>query len=111
LREAALDVVATIVGTLFMVYWINHALSRPVARSTTACVRSPRAITPVRLPVTSDDEMGHAAGRFNEMVEGLSEREYLRDTFGNYVSKSVATRSSTTAIAAGESPTPPPRPR
>ena len=26
----------------------------------------------VRLPATSDDEMGHAAGRFNEMVEGLS---------------------------------------
>jgi class 3 adenylate cyclase len=45
----------------------------------------------VRLPVTSDDEMGHAAGRFNEMVEGLSEREYLRDTFGKYVSTSVAT--------------------
>ena len=45
----------------------------------------------VRLPVTSDDELGHAASRFNQMVEGLSEREYLRDTFGKYVSESVAT--------------------
>ena len=45
----------------------------------------------MRLPVTSDDEMGHAVSRFNEMVEGLSEREYLRDTFGKYVSESVAT--------------------
>jgi class 3 adenylate cyclase len=44
----------------------------------------------VRLPVTSDDEMGHAVSRFNAMVEGLSEREYLRDTFGKYVSESVA---------------------
>ncbi len=31
-REATMDVVATIVGALFMVFWINHALSRPVAR-------------------------------------------------------------------------------
>jgi class 3 adenylate cyclase len=45
----------------------------------------------VRLPVTSDDEMGHAVSRFNAMVEGLSERAYLRDTFGKYVSESVAT--------------------
>jgi class 3 adenylate cyclase len=44
----------------------------------------------VRLPVTSDDEMGHAVSRFNQMVEGLSERKYLRDTFGKYVSESVA---------------------
>ena len=34
--------------------------------------------------------MGHAVSRFNAMVEGLSEREYLRDTFGKYVSESVA---------------------
>ena len=66
----------------------------------------------MRLPVTSDDEMGHAVSRFNEMVEGLSEREYLRDTFGKYVSKSVATailddRDSARAA----SPTRPPRPR
>ena len=86
-----MDVVATIVGTLFMVFWINHALSRPVARLDLGMRQVAKGDYLVRLPVTSDDEMGHAAGRFNEMVEGLSEREYLRDTFGKYVSKSVAT--------------------
>ncbi len=45
----------------------------------------------MRLPVTTNDELGHAASRFNQMVEGLAEREYLRDTFGKYVSESVAT--------------------
>ena len=90
-REATMDVVATIVGTLFMVFWINHALSRPVARLDLGMRQVAKGDYQVRLPVTSDDEMGHAAGRFNEMVEGLSEREYLRDTFGKYVSKSVAT--------------------
>jgi class 3 adenylate cyclase len=90
-REETMDVVATIAGTLFMVFWINHALSRPVARLDHGMRQVAKGDYQVRLPVTSDDEMGHAAGRFNEMVEGLSEREYLRDTFGKYVSKSVAT--------------------
>jgi class 3 adenylate cyclase len=91
IREATMDVVATIVGALFMVFWINHALSRPVARLDHGMRQVANGDYQVRLPVTSDDEMGHAAGRFNAMVEGLSEREYLRDTFGKYVSKSVAT--------------------
>ncbi|HEX9325852.1 MAG TPA: adenylate/guanylate cyclase domain-containing protein, partial [Reyranella sp.] len=89
-REATMDVVATIVGTLFMVFWINHALSRPIDRLDHGMRQVAKGDYQVRLPVTSDDEMGHAAGRFNAMVEGLSEREYLRDTFGKYVSTSVA---------------------
>ncbi len=89
-REATMDVVATIVGALFMVFWINHALSRPIARLDHGMRQAAEGDYQVRLPVTSDDEMGHAASRFNEMVEGLSERQYLRDTFGKYVSKSVA---------------------
>lgn len=89
-REATIDVVSTVIGALFMVFWINHALSRPVARLDRGMRQVASGDYQVRLPVTSDDEMGHAAGRFNEMVEGLSEREYLRDTFGKYVSNSVA---------------------
>ena len=90
IREATLDVVASISGTIFILFWINHALSRPIARLDHGMRQVGKGDYLVRLPVTSDDEMGHAAGRFNEMVEGLSEREYLRDTFGKYVSKSVA---------------------
>ncbi len=91
IREATLDVVASIVGTLLMWFWINYALSRPISRLDQGLRQVAQGDYSVRLPVTSDDELGHAAGRFNEMVAGLSEREYLRDTFGKYVSKSVAT--------------------
>jgi len=90
MREATMDVVATVVGTLFMVFWINHALSRPVDRLDHGMRQAAKGDYQIRLPVTSDDEMGHAASRFNEMVEGLAERQYLRDTFGKYVSTSVA---------------------
>ena len=43
-----------------------------------------------RVPVTSNDEVGELTGQFNTMVEGLRERERIRETFGRYVDESVA---------------------
>ncbi len=42
------------------------------------------------MPVTSNDEVGELTGQFNNMVEGLRERERFRETFGRYVDESVA---------------------
>ena len=86
-----MDIVASATGIMFIFFWINHALNRPVMRLDHGMRQVAKGDYMVRLPVTSDDEMGHAAERFNEMVDGLGERAYLRDTFGKYVSKSVAT--------------------
>jgi class 3 adenylate cyclase len=44
----------------------------------------------VSVPVTTGDELGELAASFNQMVEGLAERERLREVFGTYVDKSVA---------------------
>jgi class 3 adenylate cyclase len=90
-RESSVDVTTSATGTLFMYYWISQALTRPITRLDAGIRRIADADYAVRLPVTSDDELGHAASRFNQMVEGLAEKEYLRDTFGKYVSESVAT--------------------
>ena len=43
-----------------------------------------------RIPVTSNDEVGELTGQFNNMVEGLRERERFRETFGRYVDENVA---------------------
>jgi adenylate cyclase len=43
----------------------------------------------VRCRVVSNDEIGAVAEGFNEMVEGLRERERIRETFGKYVSPEV----------------------
>lgn len=90
LREATVDVTAAVMGGIIIYYWITQALTRPMDRLDYGMRRVAQDDLAVRLPVTSDDEMGHAVSRFNEMVEGLAEREYLRDTFGKYVSESVA---------------------
>ena len=43
-----------------------------------------------RSSVLSSDEIGRLRGHFNTMVEGLEEREKLRDTFGKFVSIEIA---------------------
>jgi class 3 adenylate cyclase len=90
LREASLDLTASIAGAATIYYWISRALTLPVARLDHGMRQVAAGDLTVRLPVTSDDELGHAISGFNQMVEGLSEREYLRDTFGKYVHESVA---------------------
>ena len=48
-----------------------------------------RGALDVRCPVVSNDEIGAVAEGFNEMVEGLRERERIRETFGRYVGAEV----------------------
>ncbi len=45
-----------------------------------------------RVPVVSTDETGKLAQSFNTMVEGLDERERLREAFGAYVDPGLAER-------------------
>jgi adenylate cyclase len=42
------------------------------------------------IPVESYDEIGDLVARFNAMVKGLKERDYIRDCFGRYVDPEVA---------------------
>ena len=42
-----------------------------------------------RCPVVTNDEIGRVAEGFNRMVEGLVEHEFLKETFGRYVSREI----------------------
>lgn len=90
LREATMDVTASVAGVAIIYYWIAQALTAPIARLDYGMRHVAEGDLSVRLPVTSDDEVGRATSGFNQMVEGLAERRYLRDTFGKYVHESVA---------------------
>jgi adenylate cyclase len=52
-----------------------------------------------RSSIDRHDELGFIAKSFNEMVDGLEERELIRDTFGRFVSHEVAE-----AVLAGRVP-------
>ncbi len=90
LREATMDVTASVAGVAIIYYWIAQSLTAPIARLDDGMRHVAEGDLAVRLPVTSDDEVGRTTSGFNHMVEGLAERKYLRDTFGKYVSESVA---------------------
>ena len=56
-----------------------------------------------RVPVVATDETGTLAQSFNSMVEGLDERERLREAFGAYVDPGLAERILTEGVdLAGE---------
>lgn len=42
-----------------------------------------------RIPIVSNDEFSIIANQTNQMIEGLKEREFIRDTFGRYVTQEV----------------------
>ncbi|MFH0825473.1 MAG: adenylate/guanylate cyclase domain-containing protein [Pseudomonadota bacterium] len=44
-----------------------------------------------RLPVDSNDELAEVADAFNKMAEGLEQRDFIRNTFGRYISPEVVT--------------------
>lgn len=43
-----------------------------------------------QIETKSNDEIGELGKNFNEMIKGLKDRNFIRDTFGRYVSSSVA---------------------
>jgi adenylate cyclase len=96
LNDLGLDVVVA-VGVAFTVSLeltalLTKSILGPVDDLLEATEAVKRGDLDARVPVTSGDELGMLAGSFNEMMEGLSERERLRMAFGAYVDPEVAER-------------------
>jgi class 3 adenylate cyclase len=65
-------------------------LTRPISALTGAVARVADGDLSQSLPVRSRDEVGVLTRAFNEMVEGLRQRDVIRNAFGRYVSPEVA---------------------
>lgn len=88
--EIVNDVVVALMAIAVSVFFIGRSLLRPIRIVSLAMSKVAGGNLSVRAPVTSNDEIGALTGRFNKMVEGLREREKIRETFGRYVDESVA---------------------
>jgi class 3 adenylate cyclase len=77
--------VAGLVGLL-----VARRVTRPVSALTRGVGRVARGDLSQALPVVSRDEIGQLTRAFNDMLEGLRQRDFIRDTFGRYVSPEVA---------------------
>lgn len=81
--------VALFVGVQAM-YLVSRSISDPVKSVRRGIERLARGDLSVEVPVFDASEVGQLQSNFNEMVEGLRERERVRDLFGRHVGEDVA---------------------
>ncbi len=75
---------ALIVGLL-----VARRITRPISALTTGVARVAEGDLSQALPVRSSDEVGVLTRAFNGMLDGLRQRDFIRNTFGRYVSPEV----------------------
>src|SRR5262249_28988177 len=89
LAIVAFLVLATIVVSAGLAFFVARSVAEPLGRLSQAMVDVEQGRFDVRCPVVSHDEIGRLTEGFNQMVRGLGEREFLRETFGKYVSQEI----------------------
>jgi adenylate cyclase len=69
--------------------FVSRSVAGPLRDLESAMGQVEQGNLQVRCPVVSNDELGAVAEGFNRMVEGLRERDLIRETFGKYVTQAV----------------------
>jgi class 3 adenylate cyclase len=96
LHDLGLDVVIAVLVAFTISLELTVLVTRSVLQGVDRLLEATEAVKEgdldARVPITSGDELGQLAGSFNEMMEGLAEREALREAFGAYVDPDVAER-------------------
>lgn len=100
-RAEADTIVARLVPVILFVVAVGAAASIGLSTLVAGSVATPlaeveRAMAQVehgnldhRCTVVANDEIGAVAGGFNRMVQGLRERDRIKDTFGKYVTRQI----------------------
>jgi adenylate cyclase len=69
---------------------LTRSILRPIEDLEAATERIRQGRFDEHVPVTTSDEFGELSSAFNQMVDGLAERERLREAFGTYLDEEVA---------------------
>jgi adenylate cyclase len=82
-------VLATMAMAVGLALSVARSVAEPLRDLQSAMENVERGRFDTRCPVVSNDEIGRLTEGFNRMVRGLQEREFLRETFGKYVSQEI----------------------
>ena len=82
-------VLATMGMAVGLAVSVARSVAEPLRDLQSAMERVEEGRFDVRGPVVANDEIGRLTEGFNRMVRGLQEREFLRETFGKYVSREI----------------------
>jgi len=88
-RIAVIGVVALVIALLVGV-GLAGSITGPVRTLVAGMREVLRGNLHHRTKVDREDEIGFLARSFNEMIDGLQEREHIKNTFGRFVSRAVA---------------------
>jgi adenylate cyclase len=80
---------ASIVVSVVLALFVSRSVAEPLATLEAVMREVERGRFDARAPVVGNDEIGRLTEGFNRMVRGLGEREFLRETFGKYVSQEI----------------------
>lgn len=84
------DRIVELVALVFAVLFITRSFTLPIHELMRKINDVKSGDYSAQAAVTTGDEIGVLTQGFNSMVQGLKEREMIRDTFGKYVTKDVA---------------------
>jgi len=91
-----------LLGLVFIV-WLSRRLTDPILELTGHAARIRAGDLQVHIQSRSRDEVGQLAVTMADMVEGLRDRDFVRDTFGRYLTPGLAEQllSNPEALALG----------
>ncbi len=81
--------------------WIARGVSRPVLQLAESAHEIAAGNYQHRVELRQEDEFGSLAASFNQMTEGLAERDHVRDLLGKVVSPEVAAELLRKDVALG----------
>jgi adenylate cyclase len=80
---------AGILAAIGLALFTAHSVAHPLRRLEESMAAVGRGDLATGCPVVANDEIGAVAEGFNRMLEGLRERERIRETFGVYVTREI----------------------
>ena len=74
---------------IWLSFLVSSNLTRPLQQIIQVLRRVRKGDFEGKVAVTSNDEIGYTGDAINEMTEGLKERDFIKDTFGKYVTSEI----------------------
>lgn len=75
---------------LLLIQFVGGRMVRQISKISNAAEQVAKGEYINPLPIGTSDEIGQLKTSFNTMVEGLKEKDFIRDTFGRYMDQDIA---------------------
>jgi len=83
------QVMVFMVVGIWLTFLVSSNLTRPLEEITQVLREVKNGLFENKVSVTSNDEIGYAGDVINDMTAGLKERDFVKETFGKYVTQEI----------------------